>query len=146
MKTIVKVVFIFASCFTAALALAGCRSDNAYAVADDEITPQQRLTKLGRLVFFDENLSQTAGQSCATCHAPGAAFSDPRGGLPTSKGVLDGLAGVRNTPSAMYAAFVPPLSWNADDQTFIGGLFLDGRVDSLEAQAQKPFLNPIEMA
>jgi cytochrome c peroxidase len=45
----------------------------------------------------------------------------------------------------MYAAFVPPLSYDADAQTFVGGLFLDGRVDSLEAQAGRPFLNPAEM-
>ena len=27
----------------------------------------------------------------------------------------------------------------------MGGLFLDGRVNTLEEQAQKPFLNPVEM-
>jgi cytochrome c peroxidase len=144
MKTIMKVVFSFMA--LGAVVAAGCsRSTNPYALAPDEVTAKQRLAKLGRALFFDESLSSPGGQSCATCHAPSSAFTDPRGGLPTSKGADAALAGVRNTPSAMYAAFVPALHYSTEDDTFVGGLFLDGRVDSLEAQAHKPLLNPIEM-
>jgi len=144
MKMIMKFVFIFMA--TAAIAATGCqRSENAYIDGSDEILPEQRMEKLGRLLFFDESLSEPAGESCATCHDPAAAFSDPRGGLPTSKGARAGDAGSRNTPSAMYAALVPALSYLNDDDGFAGGLFLDGRVNTLEEQAQKPLLNPIEM-
>jgi cytochrome c peroxidase len=139
---IMKVVFIFTL-----LATLGCqRSQNAYLAGNDEITPQQRLEKLGSAIFFDENLSEPAGESCATCHDPAASFTDPRGGLPTSKGAHAGDAGSRNTPTAMYASLVPALFYMDPDDGFAGGLFLDGRVNSLEEQAQKPFLNPIEMA
>jgi cytochrome c peroxidase len=136
-----KVVFI---CLLAS-ALGCQRSQNAYIDGSDEILPQQRLEKLGRLAFFDESLSEPAGESCATCHDPAAAFTDPRGGLPTSKGARAGDAGSRNTPTAMYASLVPALFYRNPDDGFAGGLFLDGRVNSLEEQAQKPFLNPIEM-
>ncbi|MGZ3427909.1 MAG: cytochrome-c peroxidase [Polyangia bacterium] len=143
-----KVVFIYplGLAILTGTVLLGCqRSHNVSIDSSDEIFPQQRLEKLGRLAFFDESLSEPAGESCATCHDPAAAFTDPRGGLPTSRGAVPGDAGVRNTPTAMYAAFVPPLHYVNPDDGFAGGLFLDGRVDSLEAQAQKPLTNPIEM-
>ena len=140
MKTIMKFVFILLLA-----AAAGCqRSNNPYIGGSDEITPEQRLEKLGRLAFFDESLSEPPGEACATCHDPAAAFTDPRGGA-TSKGALPDRVGTRNTPTAMYAAAVPPLAFANPDDGFAGGLFLDGRVDTLEEQAQKPLLNPIEM-
>lgn len=98
---------------------------------------------LGRQIFFDANLSEPAGLACGTCHQERAAFVDPRGG-PTSQGSLPGRVGARNTPSILYASLVPPLQLIGD--AFEGGLFLDGRVDTLEQQAAGPFTNPIEMA
>src|SRR5437016_5513572 len=120
MKTIMKFVFNW-MILCGVIFAAGCRSNNDYAFASDEITPQQRIEKLGRLLFFDEGLSEPAGQACATCHAATAAFSDPRGGV-TSRGVVAGRAGARNTPSAMYAARVPPLAYANPDDGFVGGL------------------------
>ena len=144
MKMIMKFVFIFMAA-GALMAAGGCqRSANPYIDGSDEITPEQRLEKLGRLAFFDESLSEPPGEACATCHDPAAAFTDPRGG-PTSKGALPSHVGTRNTPTAMYAAAVPPLAFKDPDDGFAGGLFLDGRVDSLEEQAHKPLTNPIEM-
>jgi len=100
---------------------------------------------LGRAIFHDRSLSQPAGQSCASCHALSNAFSDPRQG-PTSQGATAGLFGPRNGPSLMYAAFTPPLQAAGEGAfSYLGGLFRDGRVDTLEAQAQGPMLNPIEM-
>lgn len=66
---------------------------------------------VGRLLLFDATLSQPGGQSCASCHAPEAAFTDPRG-TATSEGVLAGLFGARNAPTAAYAAFAPPFHWD----------------------------------
>ena len=40
-------------------------------VADDD------LIALGRLIFFDTNLSEPPGQSCATCHDPAAGWTGP---------------------------------------------------------------------
>lgn len=45
------------------------------------IGPKERL---GMQLFFDTNLSEPAGQSCATCHDPRVAFTDPDRSLPTS--------------------------------------------------------------
>ncbi len=100
---------------------------------------------LGALLFADTSLSEPAGQSCADCHTPAVAFTDPESDRSTSAGAVAGRFGSRNTPTAMYARYVPPLHFDADSQRWAGGLFWDGRVDTLEAQAQKPLLNPIEM-
>jgi cytochrome c peroxidase len=109
-------------------------------------SPLPPLEDLGRQLFFDTGLSNPAGQSCASCHSPDAAFTDPRRDRPTSPGVLSGRFGNRNSPTAMYAAFNPAFYFDAAEGIYKGGLFLDGRVPDLESQAQKPFLNPLEMA
>ncbi len=103
-----------------------------------------RKAELGKKIFFDKTLSNPEGQACASCHAPEKAFSDPLGSL-VSEGAVKGLFGKRNGPSIMYAMFTPPLNYNADDSTYVGGLFLDGRTNSLQEQALKPFLSNVEM-
>ncbi|MFZ5483386.1 MAG: cytochrome-c peroxidase [Pseudomonadota bacterium] len=102
--------------------------------------------ELGRLLFFDTGLSNPPGQSCATCHAPGVAFTDPDTGQPTSKGVHPDRFGSRNTPSAMYMRFSPTFHYDAGEKLYVGGQFWDGRAATLEEQAKGPFLNPVEMA
>ena len=102
--------------------------------------------ELGRQLFFDPGLSNPPGQSCATCHAPGAAFTDPDTGQPTSKGVHPDRFGSRNTPSAMYMRFSPTFHYDAAEKLYVGGQFWDGRAATLEEQAKGPFLNPVEMA
>jgi cytochrome c peroxidase len=101
--------------------------------------------QLGGLIFNDAKLSNPAGQSCATCHSAVTPFVDPDFAFPTSEGVVLGRFGARNTPTAMYAQYVPPLHVDAESGNFVGGLFLDGRVNTLEEQAAGPFLNPLEM-
>lgn len=98
---------------------------------------------LGKAIFFDTQLSEPAGQSCASCHQPQHAFADP--GKAVSPGANPGLMGNRNTPSISYARFIPSPSWNAEDETWIGGLFLDGRAHNLQEQVSGPLLNPLEM-
>jgi len=104
----------------------------------------QAIADLGSQLFFDSNLSSPAGQSCASCHDPAVAFTDPRG-TPTSEGAIIGRFGSRNAPPIGYTAFVPAFRFDADRQAFVGGLFRDGRAASLEEQAKGPFLNPLEM-
>lgn len=103
-----------------------------------------QMARVGRQVFFDTNLSNPPGQSCATCHALSRAFTDPATAKPTSQGVIAGSFGVRNAPTAAYSAFSPALNFVAG-VGWSGGQFWDGRVDTLAQQAQAPFLNPIEM-
>ncbi len=102
--------------------------------------------QLGRLLFFDSSLSEPAGQSCASCHASSAAFTDPDTRRPTSKGVHPERFGNRNTPTAMYMAFAPKFHFDRKEKHYVGGLFWDGRAATLEEQAKGPFLNPVEMA
>ena len=107
-------------------------------------TPED-VAALGRLLFFDTALSHPAGQSCATCHAPEAGFADADDSLPVSRGALSDRVGSRNTPTAAYASFSPPLHYDAEAETYVGGLFWDGRASTLSEQAQGPLLNPVEM-
>ena len=105
------------------------------------LTSQERL---GKMLFFDKNLSEPNGQSCASCHHPKAGFADPDTHLPVSEGVIQGLFGGRNSPTASYAKFFPEFSYT--NGVAIGGQFWDGRAANLTEQAKGPFLNPVEMA
>lgn len=100
---------------------------------------------LGKKLFFDALLSDPQGQSCATCHRPERGFADSLG-RNVSEGIIKGLFSMRNSMSIAYAAFVPALNYDAEEETYVGGLFWDGRVNSVEEQAGEPFLNPLEMA
>lgn len=100
---------------------------------------------VGKMLFFDSDLSNPRGQSCASCHDPGFGFADPLSSLPVSEGAIAGRFGNRNAPSAAYAALIPPRTYDVGLGTYVGGLFWDGRAETLEAQAKGPFLNPLEM-
>ncbi len=103
------------------------------------VTPQEQL---GRLLYFDENLSINQNQSCASCHSPASGFADPDTHLPASEGSVAGNFGGRNAPSSSYAAFFPEFTLSSGVE---GGQFWDGRASNLTEQAKGPFLNPIEM-
>lgn len=112
--------------------------------------PAPSRVSIGRQAFFDPRLSEPAGTSCASCHDPRRAFSGNHGSrLGVPFGSRPGLVGVRNTPSALYAAYVPPLFFYQDDDalapTPFGGLFADGRADDLPGLVRHPLLNPLEM-
>ncbi len=105
------------------------------------------LEDLGRQLFFDANLSRERTQSCASCHDPEHAFTDPREnatGRAASLGDDGQSLGTRNTPSLMYATYAPELHVRANGRKS-GGYFWDGRAATLEEQARGPLLNPAEM-
>jgi cytochrome c peroxidase len=104
--------------------------------------PAASKEELGALLFDDPHLSEPAGQACSDCHVASAAFADPEDDR-TSAGVIRDRFGVRNTPSAMYLKFAPPL--HAEGDQMVGGLFWDGRASDFAAQAAGPLLNPLEM-
>ena len=110
------------------------------------------LEKLGEFLYFDENLSEPAGQSCASCHHPDFGFGDPDSDVPVSEGVVPGLFGGNNSPISAYAMYSPKMHFDEDEALWIGGEFWDGRAtgaelgDPLADQAVGPFLNPVEMA
>ncbi|RMG82324.1 MAG: cytochrome-c peroxidase [Bacteroidetes bacterium] len=84
--------------------------------------------RLGKKLFYDPILSGDSTQSCASCHQPSFAFSDPK---QFSVGIT-GAQGTRNAPAIINQG------WNFE-------FFWDGRAQSLEEQALAPVPNPIEM-
>jgi cytochrome c peroxidase len=114
-------------------------------IDEKSLSPRERL---GLKLFFDARLSEPAGLSCASCHDPARAFTGNNG---TNNGVAlgsrPGTFGTRDTPTAMYLATAPRFgSLIRDGKTLpVGGLFWDGRADTLEEQAKAPFFNPLEM-
>ena len=140
LKKLAIVAVLLAMTLTLVFASAG--------LAEDPPTIQS----LGEKLYFDENLSQPAGQSCASCHDPGFGFVDPDADLPVSAGILPDRFGTRNSPSSAYAMYAPIFYFDGDEGLWIGGQFWDGRAtgwelgDPLADQALGPFLNPVEMA
>lgn len=94
--------------------------DPTNAKADDSAA-----ATLGKQLYSETALSPSGTVSCATCHDPNKSFADGRA---QSTGVS---LGDRNAPSVLFASHA---RWQ----------FLDGRADSLWAQATGPFENPKE--
>lgn len=134
-----RTLFIFSAAITAIAVFSACAKE--YNIIT--VVPTDK-AQLGKALFFDKNLSNPIGQSCASCHDPGVAFSDPKHGI-SAEGAVAGLFSNRNCPSITYAAFTPAFHYEPADSVYVGGFFLDGRVNSLQEQAKKPFLNPLEM-
>jgi cytochrome c peroxidase len=94
--------------------------------ADNPITVET--VALGKRLYFDKALSVDKSISCATCHQPDQGFADRTA---VSTGV-EGKKGTRNAPTVINAAYCATQFW-------------DGRVQTLEKQAEGPVQNPIEM-
>lgn len=139
-----KVLIVIMCLFTLTLATGVYTGMHTVEAAYEQASLQQK-AQLGRAIFFDAQLSEPAGQSCASCHQPTAGFADPDAELPVSRGVNPAHFGNRNTPSIAYAAFTPVFHFDQQEGLYIGGFFHDGRAHTLEAQAKGPFLNPLEM-
>lgn len=85
----------------------------------------QRAAALGHKLFFDQRFSSNGEISCSSCHQPDKYFTD-------GKKVSQGLATVkRNAPTIVG---INQSNW----------FFLDGRADSLWAQALGPLEDPAE--
>ncbi len=108
------------------------------------------LAQLGQKIFFDTSLSRPAGQSCASCHAPGAGWTNPDSDVNLQfgpvPGAVPGRFGTRKPSSIAYASFSPRgLRWNSSSLRYSGGLFWDGRAADLTAQAPMPLASAREM-
>ena len=129
-----------------AAALAGCGSREPAAALPQPSTPGlSPIAALGEQLFRDESLSVSGRLSCQTCHQPAFAHAAPPDELVSKGGPAMDIPGIRNSPSIRYASFTPPFGYDDEGAAF-GGLFRDGRVPTLVAQAEKPFLDPREMA
>jgi cytochrome c peroxidase len=127
--------------------------------------PLSAMALLGRSIFFDSSLAADGRRSCASCHNPRLAYASAD--LPTGGSV------VRAIPSLAYAYRAPSfgigpdvsdvdepsptraptsnrdtkIAGTARPNTLVahGGLFWDGRVNTLQDQAMGPLFNPNEM-
>lgn len=95
--------------------------------ADNPLTKEG--VELGRHLFYDNSLSADRSMSCGACHKQANAFSDPR----------QFSIGVRGDLGVKQSMSIVNLGWS-------NFFFWDGRSKSLEAQANDPITNPIEMA
>lgn len=87
--------------------------------------------ELGRYLFYDERMSRTGTQSCASCHIQKLAFTDgkPRGAGST------GELHPRGSMSLVNVAYAPVFTW------------IDQGLPSLEEQARVPMFgeHPVEL-
>jgi len=94
---------------------------------------------LGRVLFYDKNLSRDRKISCASCHKQEKAFSD---NVAFSKGIEGRLTARNSMPLANVSNF-------AAHYNTINGLtpllFWDERAVSVAAQSRATFANPAEM-
>jgi cytochrome c peroxidase len=115
----------------------------------------QEITLLGKIVFYDLQLSVNRNQSCSFCHMPEAGFTGPVSALNQTTAAYPGSVRTRfsgRTPqSHAYAAFAPVLHYNPEQGDFVGGQFWDMRATGLRLQsplaeqAQGPPVDPVEM-
>ena len=115
----------------------------------------ERLSELGRALFFDPALSGSGKMACSSCHDPGHAFG-PANDRAIQLGGSDlRQPGQRAVASLKYLQAVPAFTEHffeseddADesvDNGPTGGLTWDGRVDRGRDQAKIPLLSPFEM-
>jgi len=71
----------------------------------------EAVVELGRLLFFDFQLSIDGGRSCGICHEPAKGFTD---GFVRAVGTFNDLH-PRNTLSVANVAWRAPLTWRAPD-------------------------------
>lgn len=89
---------------------------------------------LGRVLFYDRQLSRNNTVACASCHRQSAAFADPRR-------VSVGFKGDTTGRNAMGLANLRFSRVRGGDP----GFFWDERAQTLEAQVLQPIQDPVEM-
>jgi cytochrome c peroxidase len=106
------------------------------------------LAALGQRLFTDSNLSEPRGTACAACHRANMGFAGNNGSTTgVARGSTTASLGLRNAMTNSYAQFIPPFEFTTLNGDFeaVGGLFWDGRVNTLAEQALGPLLNALEM-
>jgi cytochrome c peroxidase len=93
---------------------------------DYPVSQNDDLATLGRVLFYDKELSLNNNIACGTCHKQENSFCD---NMQTSPGT-DGHRGNRNTPTVFPKE---------------GRMFWDGRSQSLNDMVLRPISEPVEM-
>ena len=122
------------------------------------ITEDKRV--LGKILFWDEQLSSDDSIACGTCHRPAFGGADPRSGRHTGidKGTIDDVMGSpgivslgRDGHAQLHPLFGtgPQVTPRLAPSNFAGiwadELFWDGRASTLENQIRFPIEHPDEM-
>jgi cytochrome c peroxidase len=115
----------------------------------------QEITLLGKLIFYDKELSVKRNETCAFCHMPETGFSGPVSVLNQTTVAYPGSVrtrfSARKPQSHTYANYAPVLHYNQRQGDFVGGQFWDMRAtgvrlnSALAEQAQDPPLDPAEI-
>ena len=95
--------------------------------ADNSLTVEK--VKLGRMLFYEQQLSKDNSQSCASCHRQEHTFTD------TARFSI----GVELLPGKRQAMSVFNMAWHSNQ------FFWDGRANLLRDQALMPIEDPLEM-
>ncbi len=90
-----------------------------------------RVATLGRVLFFDRQLSINSTISCASCHRQATGFDDQTRFSTGFSGTAFTSAHAMRLGNVRY--------WQ------LGSMFWDRRAANVEAQASQPIINPIEM-
>ena len=124
-------------------------------VGQGSLDQSQQIILLGKLVFYDRELSVRRNEACAFCHMPETGFSGPVSALNQTTvsypGSIRSRFSERRPQTHAYASYAPVLHYNALQGDFVGGAFWDMRATGLRLnsplaeQAQGPPLNPVEM-
>ncbi|GAB5486736.1 MAG: cytochrome c peroxidase [Parasphingorhabdus sp.] len=107
--------------------------DNTLNNRDNEPNNNQledRIATLGRVLFYDTQLSVNNTKSCSSCHQQSSGFDDP----------LQKSVGFENGQTDMHAMRLGNVRYFGP-----GSMFWDKRADSLEEQATEPIKNAVEM-
>ncbi len=132
-RTLARAALLWSAACAAALAQAPTLSPQALA---------------GRQVFFDVRLSNPQGTSCASCHDARQGWAgNNRSKSGVANGSSPGAFTGRNSPGLAYVGFVPAFHIKKENgkAKAAGGLFWDGRANTLEEQARGPLFAKNEM-
>ncbi len=115
----------------------------------------QEIILLGKVIFYDKELSVKRNETCAFCHMPETGFSGPVSVLNQTTVAYPGSVRTRfsgrKPQSHTYASFAPVLHYNPLQGDFVGGQFWNMRASGLRLgsalaeQAQDPPLDPTEI-
>lgn len=115
----------------------------------------QEITLLGKLIFYDKELSVKRNEPCAFCHMPETGFTGPVSALNQTTVAYPGSIRTRfsgrKPQSHTYANYSPVLHYNPQQGDFVGGQFWNMRAtglrlnSALAEQAQDPPLDPTEL-
>ncbi len=152
------------------------RNPRVVALKYPPVKPLSAMAILGRKLFYDASLSGSGRLACASCHDPAHAYAPANALSVQLGGSDMRQMGVRAVPSLTYLYRQPNFSVGPDnpaneDSNLLeaaelaethplapkqaigksrlvpqGGLFWDGRVNTLQQQAGGPLFNPLEMA